>query len=100
MTHFVIQTDGEHGVLLVDGEQPKLFGELVGAEIRRGSLLDYHVIDPSPFGIRACERTVVTVTLRLPIGFGDTLTVVQGNNIEDVQGPTADYAPSAPGTGS
>lgn len=100
MTHFVIQTDGDHGVLLVDGEQPKLFGELVGAEIRRPSPLGYHVIDPSPFSVRAREQTVVTVTLRLPIGPGHTLTLVQGNSIEDVQGPTADYVPDEPGSGT
>lgn len=91
MAHFVIQTDGEHGVLLVDGEQPKLFGELVGAEIRRASLLDYHAIDDWPVSIRAREQACVTVTLRLPIGPRDTLTVIQGSKMEDVQGPTVDY---------
>lgn len=100
MAHFVIQTDGEHGVLFVDGEQPKLFGELVGVDIHRTPLLDYYPLDFSPLNVRAREQPVITVTLRLPIGPRDTLTVVQGNRIEDVQGPTADHMPDVPSSGS
>ena len=90
MAHFVIHTDGEHGTLLVDGEQPKLFGDLVAVDIRHDLPLDNHDIDPWPLSIRARAQPVVTVTLRLPLSPSDTLTVVQGSRIEDVAGPTAD----------
>jgi len=90
VAHFVIQTDGEHGILLVDGEQPKLFGDLVAVDIRHNPPLDYHAIDPWPLSIRARAQPVVTVTLRLPLGPNDTLAVVEGPRVEDVHGPTAD----------
>lgn len=95
MPHFVIQTDGENGVLLVDGEQPDLFGRLVGAEIRQpppGAMRT----DPNPYAALPRSEPVIEVTLRLPIGPNDTLTIVQGSRMEDIQGPTADYRPDAP----
>jgi hypothetical protein len=90
MTHFVIQTDGDRGVLLVDGQQPELFGALVAVDVRRDPLLSPDIISMSPTSIRAAGRTVVEVTLRLPLGLNDTLTVVEGSRMEDVQGPTVD----------
>lgn len=95
MAHFVIQTDGERGVLLVDGEQPEPFGALVAVEVHRNLPLGFGSRDWLPHVVQPREQPAVEVTLRLPIGPRDTLTVVRGNKIEDVQGPTADHVPDA-----
>jgi hypothetical protein len=96
MTEFIIQIDGEHGTLLVDGEEPALFGQLVGCEVRRELLLpkylpsEMDVITPSP-------APVVEVTLRLPLGLSDHVTLVRGTEIRGVHGPSGDYVTTGPG---
>lgn len=90
MTEFVIYLHGNQGTLLVDGEEPALFGELVGCEVRR-MLPKPLMPDASRFDrILACERPIVEVTLRLPLGSADHATLVRDNAIQDVDGPTGD----------
>lgn len=87
MAEYVIHLDGDRGTLLVDGQQPELFGALVGVTVRR-DLLDVPPL--APLVVRARQLPVVEVTLRLPLGATDHLTVVQGSRIGDAYGPTAD----------
>lgn len=85
MTEFTIQLIGERGTLLIDGRESDLFGELVGCDISRDVPLD----EPGRGMLRPVLRDpVVKVTLRLPLGRGDRLTLVRDTSIETLNGPT------------
>lgn len=100
MTEFVIETDGEHGTFLVDGERPALFGEIVGCDV-------VEHFPPEMFSARELNALVikpqrptrtVNVTLRLPLGPDDHATILQRDSVRSLGGPTADYVATTPDT--
>jgi hypothetical protein len=98
MTEFTIQLVGDRGVLLVEGRVSPLFGELVGCKIERIMPLDFTRPDPPPSHISALPKPVVEVTLRLPLGGNDRLTLVRDTSIETLNGPTeSEIRSSGPG---
>lgn len=92
MTEFVIHLSGDRGTLLVDGEQPELFGQLVGCEVRRDLPLQQHLPQPSSIDvITPLPAPTVEVTLRLPLGMNDHVTLVRDTTVQGVHGPSGDY---------
>jgi hypothetical protein len=85
VTSYVISIDGETGTIFVDGEEPQLFGKVVGVDVKQP--LRALTADLNPYAIHASDRPVVEVTLRLPLGPNDTLTILRGPQVEDVRGP-------------
>jgi hypothetical protein len=88
MTEFVIRVDGELGELLVDGKKPELFGALVAVDVRR-DVLRIPGDGLLSSSLVAADRPIVEVTLRLPLGPNDRLTVLHGSGITEVNGPSA-----------
>lgn len=85
MTEFTIQLIGERGTLLIDGRESDLFGELVGCDISR----DVPLEEPSRGMLKPVLRDpVVKVTLRLPLGRDDRLTLIRDTSITTLNGPT------------
>ena len=86
----MIQIDGDFGALLVDGKPAELFGELAGCDIRRDlpECVPPFPAGPNRIGAITC-LPVVEVTLRLPLGPADQLTLVRGTRIDSEAGPTA-----------
>lgn len=74
MTEFTIQLIGGRGALLIDGRESDLFGELVGCDISRDVPLE--------------EPGRGMLTLRLPLGRDDRLTLIRDTSITTLNGPT------------
>lgn len=90
MTEFLISLGGDHGALLVDGEPAPLFGALIGCDIKNlVPPLEYPGQASNPFDI-VRGHPVAEVTLRLPLGMGDHLTLVHDGTMRDLDGPTGD----------
>ena len=96
MTEFTIQLIGGRGVLLIDGRASDLFGELVGCDIRSR---DVPLEEPGRGMLRPVLRDpVVKVTLRLPLGHDDRLTLIRDTSITTLNGPTqSEVRSTAPG---
>jgi hypothetical protein len=94
MADFVIVMNGERGRLLVDGEVPELFGDVVGWNLTevlpKISLGVYDLTATNPISIKPPRLPVVDVTLRLPLGPSDHLALVRGTEIRSVHGPSGD----------
>lgn len=90
MTDFVISIDGDRGHLTVDGEQPELFGDLVGCNVTHPMLDLRSQPDTMPAVIPRPDRPVVDVTLRLPLTLDDRLTLLRDDGVKVVYGPTGD----------
>jgi hypothetical protein len=94
VTEFVISLNGNHGTLLVDGEPALMFGALVGCEVQHALQLPEYlprpllmdVVAPSP-----ASSPTVEVTLRLPLGPNEHVTLVRDSTVRGVHGPTGDY---------
>lgn len=101
MTGFAIRLHGgpggPRGTLLVDGHEPDLFGELVGCKVERAAPLDPPGQTPRLARIRQCRALTVEVTLRLPMGHGDRLTLVRPERIDVYHGPTSETRSTGPG---
>jgi hypothetical protein len=94
MTEFTIYLDGGHGTLLVDGEKAPLFGALVGCEVQRALQLPEYLSRPSLMDVVApspASSPTVEVTLRLPLGPNEHVTLVRDSTVRTVYGPTGDY---------
>lgn len=95
MTHFTIQLTDGRGALLIDGHESDLFGELVGCDISR----DVPLEEPGRGMLKPVLRDpVVNVTLRLPLGRDDRLTLIRDTSITTLNGPTqSEVRSTAPG---
>jgi hypothetical protein len=96
VTEFVISLSGDHGTLLVDGEPAPLFGHLVGCDVRRDLPLPKHLSRPAPMEVvTPTPAPTVEVTLRLPLGMNDRVTLVHDGTVRGVRGPSGDYVAAA-----
>lgn len=95
MTEFTIQLIGGRGTLLIDGRESDLFGELVGCDIRHDVPADPADAGRGPFLKPRLRDPVVEVTLRLPLGRDDRLTLIRDTSITTLNGPTRSEVRSA-----
>jgi hypothetical protein len=97
VTEFVVSLAGDRGVLTVDGRESDLFGELVACSIERGLPVEHTPGMSLPTRTGALPKPTVEVTLRLPLGRDDRLTLVRDTSIETHSGETSDVRSTGPG---